>query len=141
MSGSGSTQGGTVLIAVMSLILILSVLASSAGQQMQWLLQTATQSMSQGREQALQRVLIGVLYDLEVGFLNADTDSGVCHWIAPDVCVRFYPQLSSDLVWRFVLVRQQADGSQSLLFEGWLRRRIEAPYGVAALWFASPPSQ
>ena len=107
---------------------------------MHWLLQTVAQSTNQGRVQAQQRVLIGVLYDLEVGFLNADTDSGVCHWIAPDVCVRFYPQRSSDLVWRFALV-QQADNAQNLLVEGWLRRRIEAPYEVAALWFASPPPQ
>ena len=119
-------QGGIVLLSVISLLLILSLLASSAGQQMHWLLQTAAQSTNQGRVQAQQRVLIGVLYDLEVGFLNADTDSGVCHWIAPDVCVRFYPQRSLDLVWRFALV-QQADNAQNLLVEVWLRRRIEAP--------------
>ena len=127
-------------MAVMSLILILSVLASSAAQQMQWLLQTATQSTSPGREQALQRVLGAALYGLDVGFLPADTESGVCHRIAPDACVHFYPQSSSDLVWRFVLVQQQADGSESLLFEGWLRRRTEAPHRVAALWFALPPA-
>ena len=127
-----------VLIAVMSLILILTVLASSAAQQMQWLLQTATQSTSQGREQAQQRDLVAALYGLDVGFLTADTESGVCHRIASDACVHFYPQPSSDLVWRFVLVQQQAGGSDSLLFEGWLRRRIEAPYGVAALWLALP---
>ena len=115
-------QGGIVLLSVISLLLILSLLASSAGQQMHWLLQTAAQSTNQGRVQAQQRVLIGV------------------HWIAPDVCVRFYPQRSSDLVWRFALV-QQADNAQNLLVEGWLRRRIEAPYEVAALWFASPPPQ
>ena len=133
-------QGGIVLLSVISLLLILSLLASSAAQQMHWLLQTAAQSTNQGRVQAQQRVLIGALYDLEVGFLNADTDSGVCHWIAPYVCVRFYPQRSSDLVWRFALV-QQADNAQNLLVEGWLRRRIGAPYEVAALWFASPPPQ
>ena len=141
VDGSRWGQRGMVLISVMGLVLILSVLASSAGRQMHWLLQTATQSSNQGRELAHRRVLIGALYGFDVGFLAADTVSGVCHRVAADVRVRFYPQPSSDLVWRFVLEQHQDDGSRNLLFEGWLRRRATAPHSVAALWFGSPPSR
>ena len=130
-----------VLLSVISLVLILSVLASSVGNQMRWLLQTAVQSTKHDREKSKQRALIGTLYALDVGFLTADVDSGVCHWVAPGACVRFYPQHSSETVWRFALMLQHSDGAQSLLLEGWLRRRIEAPQEVAALWFASQSPQ
>ena len=64
-----------VLLSVLSLMLILSVLVSSAGRQMPWLLQTTTQATNQGIEQADHRLLVGALFALDVGFLT-DTDNG-----------------------------------------------------------------
>ena len=139
--GSDQGQGGMVLLSVIGLLLVLSVLASSAGRQMHWSLQTAAESMTYARDQSRHRVLISILHGVDVGMLTADIDSGTCHRIAPDACVRFYPQRTSGTVWRFALMLQHSEGAQSLLLEGWLGRRIEAPQEVAALWFAKQPSQ
>lgn len=133
------SQRGVVLLSVLSLMLILSVLVSSAGRQMHWLLQATTQGTNQAREQADHRLLVAALFALDVVFLSADTDNELCRWIAQDVCVRFYPQFSAEFIWRFRLMQQQADGSQKELAGGWLRKRGESPHAVAALWFSSPP--
>ena len=55
------SQRGVVLLSVLSLMLILSVLVSSAGRQMHWLLQTTTQGTNQAREQADHRLLVAAL--------------------------------------------------------------------------------
>ena len=133
------SQRGVVLLSVLSLMLILSVLVSSAGWQMHWLLQTTTQGTNQAREQADHRLLVAALFALDVGFLSADTDNELCRWIAPDACVRFYPQVSAEFIWRFTLMEQQADGSQRELVGGWLRKRSARPHAVAALWLSSSP--
>ena len=95
-----------VLLSVLSLMLILSVLVSSAGRQMHWLLQTTTQATNQART-SRPSAACGALFALDVGF-DGRYGQRLRRWIAPDACVRFYPQVSAEFIWRFTLMEQQA---------------------------------
>ena len=127
---SGSERG-MVLLSVLSLMLILSVLVSSAGRQMHWLLQTTTQATNQGIEQADHRLLVGALFALDVGFLTADTDNGMCRWIAR--CLRSILSTGVGGIYLAIYaMEQQADSSQRELV-GWLRKHSETSCGGSAL--------
>ena len=133
------SQRGVVLLSVLSLMLILSVLVSSAGRQMHWLLQATTQGTNQVREQADHRLLVAALFALDVGFCRriqiTSCVAGSRKMSAFDSILSFQRNLSGGL-------GAYAAAGRWLPVElagGWLRKRGESPHAVAALWFSSPP--
>lgn len=138
---ASSAQGGVVLLSVLGLLLLLSLLASDAATQLSWNIQISRHWIQATGHRITQHQWVVELYRLDPSLLVAGTDSVDCDALA-DACIYFSGELSSGDTWHFVAEPSGAqDAGASITgrenpdrISGWLRRRVEEPTKVAAVW-------
>ena len=80
-------EGGLVLLSVIGVLLLLGLLATSAGNQTRWLLQSAQHDSAHSRVLTRQRDLLAQLYGFDAQSLTAAADSGQCLNLDSSYCM------------------------------------------------------
>ncbi|NCF44173.1 MAG: hypothetical protein GWP70_05050 [Proteobacteria bacterium] len=108
-----------VLPSVVAMLLLLSLLATSAGNKSRWLLQSAQHDSAHSQVLTRQRSLLTQLYGLDAQSLTAAADSGQCLGLHNGYCIQVEGQSSSMASWGFTLFAPEGNHADVPL-SGWI---------------------
>ena len=112
-------EGGLVLLSVIGVLLLLGLLATSAGNKTRWLLQNAQHDSAHSRVLTRQHDLLTQVYGFDAQSLTAAADSGQCLSLDGSYCMQVEGQSSSLASWGFTLKPPDGNHTEMPLI-GWI---------------------